>query len=558
MSSGVYGEAVPYPVATSVAVEVYRILPNDTDFTPFRESGKFTGLNTAYIDGSAIYHAPEDRPSYMDLSSLQHHGSNALALAQAFGAANIAELASPSAGDSTYFPVLGVLLRYPGWLVWPLAALGVLGVLALGYVARRQGLTGWPRLAAGFGLAAVPLLLAPVAAQLLWSLLETVRPGYANMEDPWVPGGIAPVWSRSWPRSCSPGTGCCVVGSGLGRWRSGHLAGWRSWGWCSLRWHPVARTSLLFPRWPVRSVVWSLSRFGGRWPGLPPTRCPPLLRYWCWRPTVYLFFPALGLQTGAAAALFAVLLGMAGLPVIEQIFPAASPRTTEERQERSRHRLWAAAPALVAGVLAAVFLAVGLVVDQFDAEHPAPVQLAYALDADTGQARWVSRDAELGDWVSQYVTGREDIDDAFGLLDSHDLATGAAQPATLPAPQLTVADDTVTGDHRELTVTIEPQRDARLVYFDLPAGGVLAATVAGREVPTEELNHQLRVVFHGPPVEGVKVVLTLDSTDPARIRVMDGSDGLDGLPGYSPPPPGIGARGSHFSDLVLVAKTYTV
>jgi hypothetical protein len=279
-------------------------------------------------------------------------------------------------------------------------------------------------------------------------------------------------------------------------------------------------------------------------------------------PTVYLFFPALGLQTGAAAALFAVLLGMAVLPVIELVFPAIP--VAADRQEAvggkavSRHRWWAAAPASIAGVLAAVFLAAGLVVDQFDAEHPAPAQLAYALDTDTGQARWVSRDAELGEWISQYVTGREDINDAFGVLDSHDLATGPAQPASLPAPELTVVADTVEGDHRALTVTIKPRRDSRLVYFDLPAGGVLRATVDGREVPTEELNHQLRVIFHGPPVDGVSVALELDSTDPARIRVMDGSDGLDGLPGYNPPPPGVGASGSHYSNLVLVAKTYTL
>ena len=33
---GVYAGALPYPVATSFAVEIYRILPNNTDFTPFR------------------------------------------------------------------------------------------------------------------------------------------------------------------------------------------------------------------------------------------------------------------------------------------------------------------------------------------------------------------------------------------------------------------------------------------------------------------------------------------------------------------------------------------
>jgi Zn-dependent M28 family amino/carboxypeptidase len=103
----VYGDSAPYPVGTSFAVEVYRILPNDTDFSPFRDAGRFTGLNSAYIDGSAVYHAPQDTPSAMDVGSLQHHGSNALALARAFGDADIAALAVPAGYDSTYFPALG-------------------------------------------------------------------------------------------------------------------------------------------------------------------------------------------------------------------------------------------------------------------------------------------------------------------------------------------------------------------------------------------------------------------------------------------------------------------
>ena len=37
---------------------------------------------------------------------------------------------------------------------------------------------------------------------------------------------------------------------------------------------------------------------------------------------------------------------------------------------------------------------------------------------------------------------------------------------------------------------------------------------------------------------------------------MDGSDGLDALPGFHPRPPGVGVEGSHDSELVLVAKTY--
>ena len=52
--------------------------------------------------------------------------------------------------------------------------------------------------------------------------------------------------------------------------------------------------------------------------------------------------------------------------------------------------------------------------------------------------------------------------------------------------------------------------------------------------------------------------LELDAAGPVTVRVMDGSDGLDGLPGFTPRPPGVGIQGSHTSELVLVAKTYTV
>ena len=50
----------------------------------------------------------------------------------------------------------------------------------------------------------------------------------------------------------------------------------------------------------------------------------------------------------------------------------------------------------------------------------------------------------------------------------------------------------------------------------------------------------------------------LAESGPVKVRVMDGSDGLTGLPGFTPRPPGIGMQGSHDTELVLVAKTYTI
>jgi hypothetical protein len=551
---GEYGAAVPYPVATSFAVEVYRILPNDTDFTPFLDSGRFTGLNTAYIDGSAAYHTPEDKPSYMDQASLQHHGSNALALLRAFGAADLTDLSRPSAGDSTYFPVLGFLVRYPGWLVWPVAVAGLGAVVALAWVARRRAVArlGWTF--AGFGLALVPLLAAPVLAQLLWTLMVAMRPGYREMLDPWRPG---------WFRLAVVALVAVVVLTwyGLLRRRPGPPPRQRGWELA------IGGLGLL----AVLGLVLAAATPGGSYLAAVPAIAGGIAgivalsarRAWVsalalglggavavvvLAPTVLLFFPALGLATGGAGALVAAMLGLALLPVLESLYPPA---------DAAPSRLRGAAPGLVAGVLAVACFGVGLAVDRFDAAHPAPTQLMYALDADAGQARWVSADTVPSEWASQYVVRREDLSVAFPPL-GEDLWTGPAQAASLAPPALSVEADETSGGRRTVTLLVRPQRSVRLVYLKPLGARVLVATVDGRAVDPDVLTDDFGLLFHAPPADGLRVTLVLDTTGPVRFRVMDGSDGLTGLPGFTPRPPGVGVEGSHDSELVLVAKEFTV
>jgi len=583
-----YGAAVPFPVATSFAVEVYRILPNDTDFSPFRESGLFTGLNTAFIDGSAVYHTPEDKPSYMNRSSLQQHGDNALALAHAFGAADIASLARPAAADATYFPALGLLVRYPGWSVWPLAALTVLAAVALGFLAHRRDLISWPRAAGGVVLAVVPFVLAPVAAQLLWLGLVAMRPGYANMIDPWWP---------EWFRACV----VAMVASILLAWYALSRRRVGPWSLIVSALGLLAVVGVILAAVaPGGSYLAALPALAGalggiisvtassRWVQVAAVTLAGAVAVLVLAPTVSMFFPALGLATGAAAALFSVMLGLALLPVLDWLYPVVDGATrvgsdAAEPQQVSpppRHRLWSAVPALIAGGLTVAFLGAGLAVDHFDAAHPAPAQLAYALDADTGQARWISTDEKPGEWVRQYVNGQEDLSAPFGLFDGV-VQTGSAQPATLLAPLLTVVSESAaasasgtsatgtsttsaptaaapTTAGRTLTLTLTPQRAVRLIYLDLPDSTVRRAVVDGREVPAEGLAGRFGVVFHAPPTGGLTVVLELDNVGPATIRVMDGSDGLSDLPGFVARPAGVGVAPSHLSETVVVAKTYTV
>jgi len=542
---GVYGAAAPHPVGTSFAVEVYRILPNDTDFTPFRESARpFAGLNSAYIDGSIVYHSPYDKPSSMDGGTLQHHGDNALALARAFGAADLGPLKTPAGFDATYFPVGPLLVRYPGWLVWPLAGLALVAVAGLAVLARRRGVASWPRVGAGFGLALVPLIVGPVLAQLLWTVLVALRPGYAEMLDPWRPGwfraGVVALvatavvaWYRllrrrvgPWPLAIGALAWFAVLGLGLAALTPGGS-------------YLAALPALAGAAAGVVAL-----RVASGWARPAAVVAGAAVAVVILAPTVVLFFPALGLVTGGAAAFFATLLGLALLPVLEMLHPNARLTWT---------------PAGLAGVVAVACVAAGLAVNRIDAEHPAPAQLMYALDADTGRARWVSPDAAPGEWTREYVTARENLRDPFPLLGDEVLGTGPAPAADLPPPGLAVTSDSVVGNARTLTVRIVPRRPARLVYLAVEPGvRVRGATVAGRAVPADVIDEPAGFLFHAPSPEGVTVTLTLDRPGLVRLRVMDGSDGLTGLPGFHPRPPGVGVEGSHDSELVLVARTYTV
>ena len=68
--------ASPRPLATSVSMDVLRIMPNSSNMNVFKRAG-LAGLNFAFIGGSEHYHRASDAPANLDRRSVQHHGDNA-------------------------------------------------------------------------------------------------------------------------------------------------------------------------------------------------------------------------------------------------------------------------------------------------------------------------------------------------------------------------------------------------------------------------------------------------------------------------------------------------
>ncbi|ANC30683.1 Aminopeptidase YwaD precursor [Isoptericola dokdonensis DS-3] len=550
---------VPYPVGSSLAVEVYRALPNDTDFSPFLgdPEGRFTGLNTAYIDGSAAYHSPQDTPERMSLASLQHHGSNALALTRTLGDADLTALAAPSAADATYFPLPGrLLVTYPGGFVWPLAlaALGAVVALAVAVARHRSDdgtrVAGPGRLALGFLSGLLPLAGAVLGATGLWAALVAVRPGYAELLDPWQPWGF---------RAALLGIVALVVTGwfvGLRRWLGAPALVVGALGWLAVLGVVLAALT------PGGSYLAALPALAGAVAGLVALGRGPVGRRVAvtlgagvgvvvLAPIVLLFFPALGLATGAAPAVVAALLGLALVPVLAVVLPTGRPGR------------WTVA---ACGAVAVGALVTGFAVDSFDAEHPRPTALGYALDADTGEAWWVSDEVTPSDWTAQYVDGTQALSPQFPPLHD-DVWAGPAEVADLPVPTVEVLDDVTAGDGRTVTLQVRPGDGAlgtagALRYVDVSGGemapGVVrAASVAGREIPVGVDGH-LDTRYYAPGADGFQVVVTVPAGEDVALRVVAAGGGLDRLPGFVERPADVGVAGSHSAELVLVGTTVTL
>lgn len=139
------------PVSTSAFAFAYRQMPNDTDFSVFRDRG-VPGLNFAFTEGIEHYHTPDDDRAHLDPRSLQHVGDTVLATTRAL--AERSPLVARG-GTVAWFDVLGlVLVRYPRGLAVPLA---LVAALFLAMAARRA------RTMPSLGSAALALLAVVLA-----------------------------------------------------------------------------------------------------------------------------------------------------------------------------------------------------------------------------------------------------------------------------------------------------------------------------------------------------------------------------------------------------------
>lgn len=166
-----------YPVANSLMYSIYKMLPNDTDLTVFREDGNLNGFNFAFIDDHFDYHTTQDTYDNLDLNTLEQQGDYLMTMLNYFSNTNLENLNSQN--DNVYFnfPKLG-LINYPfSWIIM-MFILGVLSFLGIIYYGIQQQKLTMPAMLVGF----IPFLSSVISSVLItvfgWKLIKIIHPQY--------------------------------------------------------------------------------------------------------------------------------------------------------------------------------------------------------------------------------------------------------------------------------------------------------------------------------------------------------------------------------------------
>ena len=140
--AGYFLSHVKQPVTGSLFPSLYALMPNSTDMTNLIPEG-FTVLNIAAVGDADHYHQSTDAPRYVDHSTLQHYGDQALDLTRAWAFDGQAPTLTAD-GDLHFFQLWrGLTVRYPAAVGTGLGCLAV--IAALGAVVVRAKSLHWKR-----------------------------------------------------------------------------------------------------------------------------------------------------------------------------------------------------------------------------------------------------------------------------------------------------------------------------------------------------------------------------------------------------------------------------
>ena len=168
-----------FPVSNSLMYSIYKMLPNDTDLTVFREQGNIQGYNFAFIDDHYNYHTAQDDINHLNKNTLAHQGTYLMPLLKYFSNADLNT--TQASEDYVYFSIPYTFINYPFSWVLPMTIIGLILFIGLIFLGIAKRVLSFSEIAKGF----VPILIAATLVGLIaffgWKGLLFVYPQYNDL-----------------------------------------------------------------------------------------------------------------------------------------------------------------------------------------------------------------------------------------------------------------------------------------------------------------------------------------------------------------------------------------
>ena len=551
-----FAAAAPRPSASSLAYEIYRLLPNNTDMAVFKTAG-LPGLNFANIDDFSRYHSSTDTTQNLDERTLQHKGAYALALARHFGNLSPQTLKS---GNAVYFDLLGaILVRYPVKFILPLTALIACLFAGVAVIGLRKGRSTIGGILAGALAMLVTLIVTALTVGVIWWIVAVVQRATGRS----LQGNL--YRSNFFLLSFVALTiALCVSLFNLFRKR--------------IRVENLALGAMLC--WLLLLIVVSVAVPGGSyllaWPLLFGLLAMVLMitardeaRLSAGRFVLAsaFFIPALILLVPTIYQVH-VALGMRLIAVVALLVALSYGLLTPYFALITSERKWLLP--LAAAVFGVLFLGLAVFAISFDGRHPRTDYISYIQNTDLKKAVWASTDQRADEWTAQFFgagTEKGPMLDFMPTAPVNYLKSPAPLLALAPS-EVKVLEDQINGDVRTLRLNIKSTYPAG--YIMSPADSsteVVAATVATAGGSKRFVNDKVRardgigwsLNFFAPPAEGLELILEVKPGSPLKLRTVDQAYELPQIPGapVKPRPAYIAPASALGSDTTQISRAYS-
>ncbi|MES2853931.1 MAG: M28 family peptidase [Bacteroidota bacterium] len=432
-----------FPVSNSLMYSIYKMLPNDTDLTVFREQGNIQGYNFAFIDDHFNYHTAQDDINHLNKNTLAHQGTYLMPLLNYFSNADLNT--TQASEDYVYFTIPYTFISYPFSWVLPMVVIALVLFIFLLFLGIAKRILSFREIGKGF----IPFLGSLIVTGLItffgWKGLLAVYPQYNDLLNGFTYNGHAYIAAFVllalaislvfYNRFSAKKVTMNHYVAPLFIWIviNGALAfSLQGAGFLII---PVYFGLFLFAAFiitqksrKILSLIFSI---------------PALIII---APFIQMFPVGLGLKVLFGSAILTVLTFTLLLPVFGTF---------------AKKGIWS----LVFFVLAIGFFAKAHSESGYEYGKAKSNSLLYVYDADTDKANWVTYDTNLDSWTKSYLG--ENPKDAsilnetplFSKYNSGFTYAAEAPKKDILKPSIAFLEDRIVGNQRYLRIKISPNRN---------------------------------------------------------------------------------------------------